>query len=489
MAQFTDLPTELVLYICSHLRPKYNIQDIFALAQYNEEEGQKSSRPTYTPLDRFRHDAVASVLRPGLQDLLSLSLTSRKHQDIIIDSLYLYRDISIHGTNRVSKMIGLLRLITAKPEVGLAVRQLYLELFDGYTYMDATLPRDFAFVHRVASSAGISCPGNLWVVSAPSRSQYRIQDSIEFAQYGILVKLLLLKMTNLEQLGCTVSEFNLRLPGSRQSSPQLPKLTSFAVRPVDVNLDWEDINFDIIKNPGSSIRNLYMETGNSSSGLCWQSLTPSLLKDITCLTLNQVAFSRGDIDYIIKKCGPLKSFKYIQSYELCYDNAEPRDIVQALRETHVDTLRVICIDFYGASAVRNTIDTLTDFDKLESLWMDLYSFIPGHGSKLERWLEDEEAAGSRSASHRTPNGLIRTLPRTLRRLYFRGFISRISHDLLWLGSNLAVYSNLSYVGLTTLNHVKSPPMLDLCSSWKAITGFELGPSDETFGIAALGELA
>ncbi|KAH0428276.1 hypothetical protein CcaCcLH18_09166 [Colletotrichum camelliae] len=431
-----ELPSELVIMICSFLRPIRPMHEVFE----NRESGDFST--------------VYEMLQHEWRSVANLSVTNKRLRNCIANSGILYRTIIVKGDS-FWRVVSLLHSLKDNPAIGPAVRMLYMGLaYEVYPKYGSTPPPQqyhLDFVLKMARAWNVQYPAALLSSTAPIPS-----DNLDYEWTSLLARVILAKMINIEEVGMRV--LNRIFRGTEPPSTSafkglnLPKLRAVAVRLE--NSDYSPRlylrrgvfchDFDLVVDL-STVRNLYVE----AEGLC-QHMKLSLshfsvpeFQNLTNITLNASPVNERELARMLDHCTFVSVFRYIMSRRSSLALA-PATVVQALQRRHARSLRTLCIHYafslslglWGLGWGLGTISTLGSFTNLESLWIDLESTSIDDMNILHD-LAEGEAGNSSDPSWYSPqpNHFFCTLPRTLKRTFFYGVCRKYENSVDWLVSN------------------------------------------------------
>ncbi|KAF4922600.1 hypothetical protein CGCVW01_v005191 [Colletotrichum viniferum] len=427
MTRLTSLPSELIEMICDYIRPMQPMRDRFAKASHEND-----------PIDR--------VLLLETRSLRDLSVTSRYFRNVIMHRGLLHRTLIIRDS--FHELFNLLKLFKSAPELALAVKQLYICISrrdPGPLDLgpDNTLPilmaiNDLRLDYEDARLKMLCNYGKTpkpdWLSGLLSTHEETSNRNASIRRYGILVKIVLAQMTNLEDIGVDVRDSDLLRPringygwSPREFIPNLSQLRAISLRGSKTSgLVSDDLDFLMRLGP---FRHLYIDTMSSkTSTLEWRynplSFLLGVLDNVTALILSDSTFAPKGLEIILRRCAPLSTFKYSVTNGQISSLSLPSEVVAVLGAWHGKTLRTLCLRFLPvggnnyvarSSTSNSLVKSLRGFDVLESLWVDLDAVAGGS--------EKRPAASHPANSHTLPwiigppEHFVASLPRTLERVF------------------------------------------------------------------------
>ncbi|KAI8241316.1 hypothetical protein K4K53_003927 [Colletotrichum sp. SAR 10_77] len=435
MARLTGLPSELIEMICDYIRPMHPMRDRFAKASHEN-----------NPIDR--------VLLLEWRSLRNLSVTSRYFRNVIMHRGLLYRTLIIRDS--FHEVFNLLKLFKSAPELALAVKQLYIRISrrdpgpqdfgPHHTLPILTAVEDLGMDSEAARreilpssrEAPIS-PLRLLAImpfSLPATLEKEPDWQVSVRRYGVLVKLVLAQMTNLEDLGADIMSADVLKPQNKEygrahrefiNIRNLSQLRSVSLRgSKDSGLVGSDLDFLLKLGP---VKHLYIDTMNAGSRAAEWVYNPfftlvGVLDKVTTLILSNSTFLPLGLKFVLRHCAPLSTFKYSVTNGQISSLSLPSEVVAVLGAWHGKTLRTLCLRFLPVggnnyvgrfSTSNSLIKSLRGFDVLESLWVDLDAVAGG---------SERRPAASQPANLHTlpwiigpPEHFVSSLPRTLKRVF------------------------------------------------------------------------
>ncbi|KAJ0345364.1 hypothetical protein COL154_007790 [Colletotrichum chrysophilum] len=433
MARLTGLPSELIEMICDYIRPMQPMRDRFAKTTHEN-----------NPIDR--------VLLLEWRSLRDLSVTSRYFRNVIMHGGLLHRTLIIRDS--FHELFNLLKLFKSDPELALAVKQLYIRIsrYDPgpqdfgphYTLPILTAIKDLGMDSEAARREVLprsreASPVGLRAISPfslPATLENEPDWQVSVRRYGVLVKLVLAQMTNLEDLGADIMSADVLKPQNKEygrahrefiNVRNLSQLRSVSLRgSKESGLVSSDLDFLLRLGP---VKHLYIDTMNAGSRTAeWVYnlffTLVGVLDNVTTLILSNSTFLPLGLKFVLRHCAPLSTFKYSFTNGQISSLSLPSEVVAVLGAWHGKTLRTLCLRFLPvggnnyvarSSTSNSLIKSLQGFDVLESLWVDLDAVAGG--------TERRPAASQPANSHTlpwiigTPERFVASLPRTLKRVF------------------------------------------------------------------------
>ncbi|TKW53975.1 hypothetical protein CTA1_8202 [Colletotrichum tanaceti] len=447
MAPIDRIHEELILMICRFLHPA-NVQMDQVYAN-NAEKGD---------------NGIRRALRPGWTDVFFFSLANKKYRRIIGNDLY--HTVSVHGPG-LRPLVSLLRLVTKKPDIGIAVKRLHLGLGpNGTTVKAAPLNAyDALFIGQVAAAAELPCPKHMWRIlknhnrrvnknplsSRITNVKNAELDKTEFMHYtsgtvraSLIVRLLLRKLKNLEQLGCALPHGAFSWGDDDDQlnlGPRLLRLTTLAVRPAGCQFSGNDLN--ALSRLATHATCLYLQPSDfSMSGL---EMTPHI-RQTTFLQFSNIVLC-GATNPIAAICyvtaglfKNLLAFTYVSSPVSPAHAAMllPRNIIQSLVSHSATSLRSLCLDYSGCCPPPQPVAySLRWFVHMRNLRLHISTF---------RGAYDPAVPDSKNEPT-NPSRVIETLPPSIERLCFTGQ-GDIEDDLEWIAESPTRFPNLCHVEIS-----------------------------------------
>ncbi|KAH0438750.1 hypothetical protein CcaCcLH18_03182 [Colletotrichum camelliae] len=461
MAQLGDLPPELILLLFSHLRLGLPMHDLFVWTGDIDEQGR--------------------ITGVRWNDLLNFSLLNRRFRQLVSDTLY--KQIELHGKLPVTRLVSLLRFVTAHPDVAADVTQVYINLDAGRTGSTSLSQADVDFIQAAAAKAGITYPQQIFYCGDPELAAldekgiyYDACPNLEQLRLQVLVNILLAHLKGTQELALTCDrgvfrDFDLirdmpksiytiddvdyveradrRAPMVRPmvvGKPCLPHLFSLVTRVTHTGLYWYNKQFvgDEVANllsMGPKISRLCLD----DAGLHFRLQKGEVWANISHLTLTTQHIDIAAMRSISERCGALSTFKYLPTAGL-YERtanipAQPAEVIGALRR-HANTLRTLCISSSQHSldiSISEPVYKLDGFLTLENLWIDKRTMIGDLGVS-QRMLDGIGMVDSREA-------FLRSLPRSMKRLHLHNASYIPSTGLYWFAGNKELFPDLVRVEL------------------------------------------
>ncbi|CAI0652408.1 unnamed protein product [Colletotrichum noveboracense] len=459
MAQLGDLPPELILAIFSHLRLGLPMHDLFVWTGDIDEHGR--------------------ITGVKWNDLLNFSLLHRHFRKIVSDKLY--TQIRIQGKLPITRLVSLLRFVTAHPDAAADVRQVYINLDPGRTGATSLRKSDVDFIEAAAAKAGISYPQKIFHCEDPVIAAALDEKGIYYKRPGfleldalrlqVLVNISLANLKGTQELAITCDrgvfrnfdliedmpksvytiEDQVHVNGGGKGRPMvigkpcLPQLFSLVTRDTRTELFrfYEE-------SVGDEVANL-LRMGPKTSRLClddtgvhFRLQNGGNWANISHLTLTSQQIGIAAMRGISERCGALSTFKYLPTAGI-YERttpAQPREVIHALRK-HANTLRTLCISSSWHSpldiSISEPVSKVDGFVALENLWIDKRTMI-GDLGVAQRMLDGIGMVDSREA-------FLRSLPRSLKRLHLHNAPYVPSAGLYWLAGNSELFPDLVRVEL------------------------------------------
>ncbi|KAI8239884.1 hypothetical protein K4K57_002430 [Colletotrichum sp. SAR 10_99] len=339
------------------------------------------------------NNPIDRVLLLEWRSLRNLSVTSRYFRNVIMHRGLLYRTLIIRDS--FHEVFNLLKLFKSAPELALAVKQLYIRIsrYDPgpqdfgphYTLPILTAIKDLGMDSEAARrevlprsrEAPIS-PFRLLAImpfGLPATLEKEPDWQASARRYGVLVKLVLAQMTNLEDLGADIMSADALKPQNKEGSKENGLVSS-------------DLEFLLKLGP---VKHLYIDTMNAGSRTAEWVYNPfftlvGVLDNVTTLILSNSTFLPLGLKFVLRHCPPLSTFKYSVTNGQISSLSLPSEVVAVLGAWHGKTLRTLCLRFLpvggnnyvARSPTSNSlVKSLRGFDVLESLWVDLDAVAGG----------------------------------------------------------------------------------------------------------------
>ncbi|KAK2027969.1 hypothetical protein LX32DRAFT_721195 [Colletotrichum zoysiae] len=432
MAKLSDLPQELLLEIISLLR--------------SNEPAKK--RMLEASLSK-NHNALARALHRERYSVISLSSTCKAlHEKLKAEK---YRFVSIHGHNGAQKLLSLLRLMRARPEIGSQIRRLNLQLaplargvtmlsYDQLRSMKAWADTIGVVVDDAVLTSLLSYEihGD---VNDPKDREFSIeQHNLDGACLRILYGILCHYLQDVREISLSTSPdlfsaFPNQLifqrpmwPRNSSSRHLLPGLRSLAFETSKGG--WQD-GFELAKMAEvvGGVPEVYLR------GCSLYTTKPAYSNN----SLHSLVLQDTDISCdFLKSCKSLSRFIYLRTGNVSDSRSlpSPRRIKKALKSSR-HSLKTLCFSCgpkprnQGAS---RCFDSFKKFPCLENLWIDTWScrLAGGDDDQIDSISDSEMElyydAGTWPMSNLTGEGrkaasanrLIKSLPPSLRRLHISG---------------------------------------------------------------------
>ncbi|KAK1843188.1 hypothetical protein CCHR01_14182 [Colletotrichum chrysophilum] len=459
MAQLGDLPPELILAIFSHLRLGLPMHDLFVWTGDIDEQGR--------------------ITGVKWNDLLNFSLLNRHFRQIVSDKLY--TQIRIQGKLPITRLVSLLRFVTAHPDAAADVRQVYINLDPGRTGSASLRQNDTYLIQTAAENSGITYPQEIFPCEDQA-ADHLAKSLIDLRNPGcqeeehlrlqVLVAILLAHLRGTQELALTCpygifrnfARGNLAKQRGSGFDPDDERVRFADETPMIVGKPWLPQLFSLVTThiAGTEpFRTIGFEGDELANLLCLGSKTSRLCLDdagvdfrlqkgpvgnwanISHLTLTTQHISIAAMQSIANHCSALSTFKYLptacESFGVTQSTqAEPGEVIHALRK-HANTLRTLCISSSGYSPrgfLSMPVSKLDCFVALENLWIDnrtITGDLPAVQGTLIRVDRREK--------------LIMSLPPSIKRLHLHNASYVPSGGLYWLAGHTELFPNLVRVEL------------------------------------------
>ncbi|KAK2040952.1 hypothetical protein LZ31DRAFT_603283 [Colletotrichum somersetense] len=432
MAKLSDLPQELLLTIVSLLRG-------------NEPAKKRMLEASISK----NHNALARALHRARYSVISLSSTCKAlHEKLKAEK---YRFVSIHGHNSAQKLLSLLRLIRARPEIGSQIRQLHLQLAPLARGVTMLSYDQLCSIEVWAGTIGVVVTEALLTsllsyevhgdVDDPDDREFSIeQHNLDKACLRILYGMVCHYVEDVRDISLSTSlDLFSAFPNQLISQrPMWPRNSSSrnllsALRSLALETNkgvWQD-GYEISKMAEvvDGVLEVYLR------GCSLYTTKPAYSNNC----LHNLILQDTDISCdFLKSCKSLSRFIYLRTGNISDRRSlpSPRLIKKALKSSQ-HSLKTLCFSCGPKPRNQGTgrfFDSFKKFPCLENLRIDTWScgLAGGDNDQIDSISDDEMesyyAAGTWFMSNLTEEGrkaasanrLIKSLPPSLRRLHING---------------------------------------------------------------------
>ncbi|KAI8247552.1 hypothetical protein K4K53_001633 [Colletotrichum sp. SAR 10_77] len=456
MARLSDLPAEIILQICSFVRPGLNGKNM--VNEQNPFEVRQKQSQDYR----------------NLNSLKSFCRTSKKYNGLR-DSILFTSIVENHNLKEgaVESIATLLRVLLANPGGRIHVRSLHMFLYAGEDMDEDTpeipwplSPSQIRALENVAAAVGINTTkkirdldtGRLITLRGVAKNtKYLRSDRL----FGYEMLLLLLLVPGVQDLTLVINSGTLdwmrhiwataRLDGVDHSP--ITHLRSLVI--CDGYFDW------VKGTLGKCFGTLFEMLPSSELYGQLSEIEHAQLpfSNITSLALCRQPWTTTELCQVIEKFSTLNSLLLLSSsVGISRYRFEAAAVIDALRK-HARTLRTLCLQRFTSfndddynddeKRDRHAIADLRDFVAMEKLWITAALLRAVNQSSQKQKTPAERSPTSCEKQPSSVDNVFYKLPSSLRKLHLHGKMVHLLGDFRHFSyGNSSINFNLSLSGLS-----------------------------------------